>query len=302
MRAPRSVSLVVLFVAPFACASEISAQPSRAPADGPALAQAGGEELFPTVDLSGLGERERAAFARIVGDELCPCACPKTFAACLEAGTQCQPAVILGNWLADKLREGLSEEDLAEMITQEVAGGFGAKPSRIDIAGYHAKGSPKAPITIVEYADFECAHCRAAAPVVDRLVNKYPGKVRVVFKHFPLSFHPMAKRAAAAAEAAGEQGRFWEMHDAIFATQNLLDDDLLRGHAKAIGLDIKRFEKDWQAALAKVEASRKEGEALGVQATPTFFVNGRPFHLVRTLDAFEARLRMEEVRATSSCK
>lgn len=314
MRSPRLLWTFAFVGAAFACTNGNGAKPpspSSAAADAaaapakPAPAPKASAVLtsFPTVDLAGLGEAERQAFQQIVNEEICPCGCPQSFAACLQEGTRCQPAVLLASWLADQLRQGMPAEALAEMITEE-AGGFSSKPKEIEVAGYAAKGAQKPRYLIVEYADFECAHCRSAAPVLERLVEKYPDRVRVVFKHFPLSFHAYAKRAAAAAEAAGQQGRFWEMHDAIFATQNLLDDDLILGHAKALGLDVDRFEKDWNdpASMAKVEASRKEGEALGVQATPFVFVNGRPFQLMRTLDALELRLAMEEARASSSCQ
>lgn len=259
---------------------------------------------FPTVDLSGLGKAERDAFASIVNEELCPCDCPKSFGACLQEGTRCEPAVLLGNWLADQLRDGLPAEQIAEQVTQEIASGFAAKPKDLNLTGYATKGSTNAPYTIVEFADFECPHCKLAGMALDELVNKHPDEVRVVYKHFPLSFHPMARTAAAAAEAAAKQGRFWQMHDAIFATQTMLDEDLLTGHAKALGLDVARFQKDWKdpATQKLVEESRKEGEALGVDATPAIFVNGRPFNLMRTVEAFELRLKMEAARKTSSCE
>jgi protein-disulfide isomerase len=280
--------------------------PAARPADAEAAPRAPGERFttFPAVDLHGLGGEERELFARIANEEICPCDCPKSFGGCLQEGSRCEPAVLLGNWIAEQLRDGMAPDALAEQAAREIAGGFAAKPKVIDLAGYAAKGKDGAPYTIVEYADFECPHCRLASAVVDRLVKANPGKVRVVYKHFPLTFHAMARRAAAASEAAGQQGRFWEMHDAIFATQTMLDDDLILGHAKALGLDVARFERDWNdpATAAKVDASRKEGEALGVDSTPAFFVNGRPFHLMRTPEAFGLRLQMEDARKSSSCE
>lgn len=280
--------------------------PSNAPSSGSPVMKPQGTALkdFPAVDLGGLGHEERQTFARIANEEICPCDCPKSFGACLQAGTRCEPAVILGNWMAEQLRQGAAPDALAQQVAQEIAGGFATQQKTIETQGFASKGSANAPITIVEYADFECPHCKIASAVVDQVVKAHPGKVRLIYKHFPLSFHPMAKRAAAAAEAAGNQGRFWEMHDAIFATQNMLDEGLILGHAKAIGLDIARFQKDWDdpATVAKVEASRREGQSLGVEGTPAFFVNGRPFHLSRTPDAFALRLSMEDARASSSCE
>jgi protein-disulfide isomerase len=261
---------------------------------------------FPALSLDGLDPAAKAAFTQIANDEICPCNCPKSFAACLQAETKCQPAVLLAEWLVAQLRQGIPGELLAEAVSRELSGGFTAKAKAPDVTGYHAKGAPadKAKYTLVEYADFECAHCKAASPVLNQLISKYPGQIRVVFKHFPLTFHPVARQAAIAAEAAGEQGKFWEMHDAIFKAQMILDDELLLGHAKALGLDEAKFKAALKnpATIEKVDKSRKEGEALGIQSTPTFLVNGRPFNLMRSVDGFELRFAMEEARATSSCE
>jgi protein-disulfide isomerase len=304
----RCILIVLTAVAALGCSNGNGTkpkppQPASDPAPAKARPPATALTSFPTVDLGGLGKAERDAFAAMVNEELCPCDCPKSFGACLQEGSRCEPAILLGNWLAAQLRDGVGADVLAEQITEEVGAGFAAKPKEINLSGYASKGDMNAPWTIVEFADFECPHCRLAAEVLDQMVKKHPGKIRVVYKHFPLTFHAMARRAAAASEAAGKQGRFWEMHDAIFATQTMIDDDLLLGHAKALGLDVKRFETDWNdaAMAAKVEASRKEGEALGVEATPAIFVNGRPFNLMRTIEAFELRLKMESARASASC-
>lgn len=315
-RAPRSCAPLFILVS-MACTSGGGAQPptqpkapasaeSAAPAAPSPVAGAPTPGIFtdlPAVDLSPLGSAERAALLRMANEEICPCGCPQSLAGCLQANTRCEPAVKLASWAVDQLAQGLPAEAIAEMLAGESVG-FSARPKEIALEGFAAKGPAAATYTLVEFADFECGHCKMTAPVLARLVEKYPGRVRVVFKHFPLSFHPMAKRAAEATEAAGRQGRFWEMHDAVFATQNMLSEELILGHAKAIGLDVARFQQDWNdpATAAKVEGSRSEGEALGVQATPAVYVNGRPFGLMRTLDALELRLAMEDARASSSCQ
>ncbi len=272
-----------------------AATPPKAPA-GPQITE------FAAVSIEGLPDTERQTFVQIVNDEICPCDCPKSWAACLQKDTKCRPAVILAEWLIGELAEGVPGDVLAEQLTNEI-GAFTGMPKKPTTTGYATKGAKSGKHTIVEFADFECAHCKMAAPVMKTLVQKRPD-VTFVYKHFPLSLHPNAVPAAEAAEAAGAQGKFWEMHDAIFATQNMLDDALFEGHAKALGLDVKK----WQAARAsfpikdRVAQSRKEGEALGVEATPTFFINGREFNLMRTEAAFETRLKMEDARASSSCR
>ena len=308
-------NVLLLVATTIACSGGTSAKPppkgpaaavvDAAPPPAAARAAPAGPTLtsFPAVDVSGLPPDKQAAFAQIVNDEICPCDCPKSFAACLQEGTQCRPAVLLAQWLVKQLDADLPQDVLAEALAKEIAGGFAAKPKTPNVAGYSTKGARAAKWTLVEYADFECAHCRVASSALDELVKRR-SDVQVVFKHFPLSFHPMARQAAIAAEAASRQGKFWEMHDAIFATQELLDEKLLLGHAKAIGLDVPRFQKDLAdpAVAQKVDDSRNEGASFGVEATPMFLVNGRPYFLTRNVEGFELRFAMEEARATSSCR
>jgi protein-disulfide isomerase len=255
------------------------------------------------VDTSALDPVQKAAFDKILSEEVCPCDCPKSLGQCLAEGTQCKPAVLLAEWAVQSMVEGTAPSSVAEALAKEITSGFTAPAQKPNITGYAAKGANKPKVTIVEYADFECSHCRAATAVVEELVKKR-SDVRVVFKHFPLSFHVNAKKAAIAAEAAGAQGKFWQMHDALFATQDILSDDLILGHAKALGLDVARFQKDLaDPALAKkVDDSRAEGTAFGIAATPAFFVDGRPYFLNRSVEGFELRLRMDAARATSSCR
>jgi protein-disulfide isomerase len=278
--------------------------PTKAPAVAPAAPVPMGPQLtsFPAVDTSRLDAAGKAFFQKVANEEICPCDCPKSFGQCLQQDTQCMPAVIFADWIITQLADGMPGEMLQEAITRELTSGFSGAVKVQDIAGFTAKGSNAPKYTIVEYADFECAHCKAAGPQMDALVKKHP-EVKVVFKHFPLSFHAMARSAAIAVEAAGRQKKFWEMHDAVFATQEMLSDELILGHAKALGLDVNKFKTDLaDPELAKrVDASRAEGEALGINATPAFFVNGRPYFLARNVEGFELRFAMEAARATSSC-
>jgi Na+:H+ antiporter, NhaA family len=141
----------------------------------------------------------------------------------------------------------------------------------------HLRGAAHAPVTLVEYGDFQCPYCGEAYPVVKQLLERFGDRLRFVFRHMPLAdLHPRAPAAALAAEAAGAQGRFWEMHDRLFEHQLELGDDDLRGHAEAIDLDVERFQSDLaDAALAaRVEVDLQSGARSGVPSTPRFFVNG----------------------------
>jgi diadenylate cyclase len=141
----------------------------------------------------------------------------------------------------------------------------------------HVRGAATAPVTLVEYGDFECPYCGRMYPVVKELRKRAGDRLRVVFRHFPLdSVHPHARRAAEAAEAAAAQGRFWEMHDLLFENQDDLDDEALRRYAARLGLDMARFEDDLaeRRHAPRVREDRLDGERTGVEGTPTFFVNG----------------------------
>ena len=131
-------------------------------------------------------------------------------------------------------------------------------------------------MTLVEYGDFQCPHCRQASRPLEAVRERLG--LRLVFRHMPLhELHPRAAQAAYAAEAAGAQGKFWAMHDALYADQRNLDDASLVRRATALDLDVDRFVADMNGpvAIERVRADAQGAEAAGVHATPTFFVNGR---------------------------
>ena len=143
----------------------------------------------------------------------------------------------------------------------------------------HVLGSPSARVTVVEYGDYECPYCAAAAPVLRRLVEESEGQVRLVFRHFPLADrHPFALTAALAAEAAGAEGAFWPMHDLLFTRQERLDDAALRAYADELGLTGERVVGEAAQQFGdKVEADFAAGLDAGVGGTPTVFVDGALF-------------------------
>ncbi len=142
----------------------------------------------------------------------------------------------------------------------------------------HARGPKDAPVTLVQYGDYECPYCGRAHPVLKELQERADERVRFIFRHFPLdSVHPRARRAAQAAEAAAAQGRFWEMHDLLYESQGELlgEEDLMR-YAAELGLDLRRFEEDLanDHHAWRIEEDRLGGTRAGVQGTPAFFLNG----------------------------
>ena len=142
----------------------------------------------------------------------------------------------------------------------------------------HVLGSPKAPITLVQYADFECPFCGRAFPEIKRVLKDLGAKVRFVYRHFPMvQQHPHAENAAELSEAAAAQGKFWEMHDLLFQRQTALDDERLIGYARELALDVPRVERELDEHMhrERVREDIESGLRSGVSGTPMFFINGR---------------------------
>jgi protein-disulfide isomerase len=157
----------------------------------------------------------------------------------------------------------------------------------------HILGPVNATATLLEYGDYECPHCAAAYPIVEALREKLGDVLQFAYRHFPLSqIHPHAEYAAEAAEAAGFQGKFWDMHAALFAHQDALDDGQLVTYAGAIGLDTGTFHRDLasHAHAARVREDFMSGVRSGVNGTPTFFINGLRYEGARDFEAIYAAL------------
>ncbi len=155
----------------------------------------------------------------------------------------------------------------------------------------HARGSSQAPLTLVEFGDYQCPYCAEANPIVEALLKTFGSEVRFVFRNFPLvDVHQHAQAAAEIAEAAGLQGKFWEMHDVLFEKQDDLRDDSLLGYAKDIGLDTVQVHRDLASGRPRerVEADFEGAIRSGANGTPTFFVNGARYDGSWQLDTFES--------------
>lgn len=145
----------------------------------------------------------------------------------------------------------------------------------------HTQGPQGAPLKLVEYGDYQCSYCGEAYPEVKAAQEALGDKLQFVFRNFPLAeAHPHAQQAALAAEAAARQGKFWEMHDALYEHQDQLDSAQLAQHAQQVGLDVDQFKSDLQAKAGaeKVEADFESGVRSGVNGTPAFFVNGQLYN------------------------
>ena len=160
------------------------------------------------------------------------------------------------------------------------------------------KGPAAAPITIVEYSDYQCPFCARVNPTLDRIVQTYGDKVRIVFKDFPLPNHQEAPKASEAAHCAGEQGKYWELHDQLFANQQALQIPEIKQYATSLELDMNAFNRclDSGKHASRVAENMKAGEALGVESTPTLYVNGRPVVGAQPFEFFKAIIDEELAR------
>lgn len=178
------------------------------------------------------------------------------------------------------------------------------EPLRFDVASAEAPalGPEQAPVEVVEFSDFECPYCAEASATVKRLREEFGDQVRVVFRHFPISaIHRHAQKAAEASLCAGEQGKFWEMHDALFQDQDHLDVPGLKAKARELGLDGERFDQclDSGKYAARVRQDLRDGVKAGVDGTPAFFVNGRPVNGAVAYEKLAAVVR-EELQSARS--
>jgi len=160
-------------------------------------------------------------------------------------------------------------------------------------------GTSSAKVTIVEFGDFQCPACGSVHPAVKQILEDYKDKVYFVFRDFPLPMHPNAPLAAEAAYASGLQGKFWEMHDKLYESQDEWSEKLgdqtkqvIVGYAKDLGLDTAAFNDDLSknAGSAKIQKDQNDGYQLGVDSTPTFYINGTKFASVMTYDQFKKEI------------
>jgi protein-disulfide isomerase len=251
-------------------------QPPSKGQEEPASAKASQVENLPQVDTTALTDGERRQWVDLVNEVLSPCGEPVSVAKCVAESRACRACVPAARYMVRLVSEGFEKSEIADLYADRY------DPKRklaIDTSTAPVRGAPMAPLTIVEFSDFECPHCGAAHPVLSRVLDEFGGKVNIAFKHFPLPSHTHAVPAARAAYAAQQQGKFWEMADLLFEHQRELSDEKMVQFAKDLGLDMAKFEADRasEAALARAEQDKKDGVSVGVQGTPALYVNGRPF-------------------------
>jgi protein-disulfide isomerase len=195
----------------------------------------------------------------------------------------------------DLMKEGKAE--LAAAAPGPAGGGEAPdnKIYKVDAGNAPAKGPKSAPIQIVEFSDFQCPFCSRVEPTIKQIEDKYPGKVHFAWKNYPLPFHQFAQTAAEAAMAANAQGKFWQMHDKMFANQQALDRPSLEKYAQEIGLDMSQFKADLDSGKwkASITADMQYASTVNVSGTPAFFVNGHFINGAVPFDQFAAVIDAE---------
>jgi len=212
-------------------------------------------------------------------------------AACLIERPICANMPSIAARVIDKARRGIDAATITQSITYDtpwVPVPAGDSPVR---------GPVDAPVTIVMFLEVQCPYCVRGSNTAEQIQERYDGKVRLVYKHFPLAFHDQAKPAAIAMEAARNQGKFWPYKDALYARANELrsNPELVHDVAEQVGLNMARFQRDLDdpATIARVEADMAQGTALGVTGTPAFFINGYGMRGAQPVDKFAALIDRE---------
>jgi protein-disulfide isomerase len=238
---------------------------------------------IPGVDISALTPREKKEWSGYVSSFLAPCTeVPVSIAQCILEKRSCAKCAPAAKFILKAVRDGMSEEQVEKSYHNRFDPD---KVKNVDVGDSPTKGPAGAPITIIEFADFECPYCAMMAPVLEQAWQQRSHEMRFVYKFMPLLGHPHGEPAARAAIAALDQGKFWEMHDKLFANREHLEQTDLDGYAKELGLDLNRFHADMQSAKTtdRIAEDRKEADALDVKGTPTIYLNGREFDIHQDL-------------------
>lgn len=241
---------------------------------------------FPNVEFSGLTPVQKELALKILRGESCTCGCNMKLAQCRIVDPSCGDSRALSSIVVEGVRNHRTADQIHEALVTSAIAKMRASQNRIlgdpveiATAGAPTRGPRTAKITVVEFSDFECPYCVKAVGEIAAIMAAYPKDVKLVFKQFPLDMHPHAEMAAEAALAANDQGKFWEMHDKLFANAQRLSHDTIFAIAQSLGLDMMRFTRDMESRRfrAAVAADMAEGDKIGVFGTPSLFIDGKPY-------------------------
>jgi protein-disulfide isomerase len=240
---------------------------------------------LPAADFTGLTSGQQALALKVLRTNACPCGCGMKMAECRTKDPSCSYSKGLAAIVVDAIRKGANEAAVlaaldASPLMHRAAPKLLEDAVAIPIDGAPFLGPKDARVTLVEFSDFQCPYCAQAVGKLNAVLKAYPNQVKLVFKQYPLDSHSQAALAAAAALAAHRQGKFWPLHDAMFAGRAHLSRQTILAMAGAVGLDTRRFEQDWDSAAVKQALAREqtEGDKAGVDSTPTVFIDGQKYN------------------------
>lgn len=256
-------------------------------------------------DISALAPAHQRTFARVAAEEFCGCKSSLSLAGCLDLKKDCKIANHLADLVVQQVESGNSSDEILGFLAERVLGPFCAKEYPLDFSALPFKGSENAAVTVIEFADFRCPHCKIEAPVVRATAKRFGKNIKFQFVPFPLRDHPQGIAAAEALLAAGAQGKFWAMHDELFAHQELgFGTPALLRLARKLKLNAKRFKSalDDHQYKDQIADLKQQGLEVGVIGTPSFFIDGRRFSPDSKFMTLARRLEMEFDRNIGTCQ
>jgi protein-disulfide isomerase len=242
--------------------------------------------------MSALDEFERKVFFRVVNREPSACGKPHSLLTSARTDPACRKSFYAVRYVVKLVDSGFTDSEVSEHLQKRFRGG---PRKTLELGESPVKGNPAARISLVEFADFECPHCKRVQPVLRQALDEFKSDVKVYFKNYPLGGHTNARLAAQASVAAQKQGKFWQYTDKVWANAESLTPAVLESIAKDVGLDVEKWRKDLESDEVKnrVQKDRDEGGQLGIAATPTIYINGREFTDARDIDSLRDWLNEE---------
>lgn len=305
---------LAIFLLALPCCDNGTAEPAEAPAatehqeaaapgsgaagtEGTEVAQADvpSPERYPNLLFQLLNDEERTRYVALAEAELCPCETVESLDACLQRTDVCELGLQAGATMMRLVKEGAEDVEITDQVQQMIANA--RRVWEFELGDTPCVGPEDAAITMVNFSDFECPHCREFTHVLDAVREAHSESVRVCYKQFPLGNHRNAAAAAYGALAAHQQGQFLAFHDVIFESQSALSaaDDpaaFLVAMANRVGLNVDRFVEaaNDEAVRAQVERDRREGMEAGIMSTPTLYFNGVRMMEGYTVEELTARV------------
>lgn len=250
--------------------------------------------------MTGLTPVEKRAVLKLLREQDCSCQCGLKTAECLLADPNCSYSKALAAVAVKGVKDGKTLLEISKLMDSSPKARrpkLLEDPVKIPVDGSPVLGPSDAKITMVEFSDFECPYCSRAVKNMQEIMAAYPKDIKLIYKQFPLSMHPHAQLAATASLAAKDQGKFWEMHNIMFANFRKLSRENILGWAKEIGLDVNKFQADLDSGKYKkiIDKDLADGESSGVYGTPAFFINGKlyngPVELAQLKPILDAELK-----------